>query len=239
MFGRQKQINPACRGEWSPLWLEDVVRDIGYSLRLLRRSPVFTCAAIFSLALGIGANTAICSLMDLVMLRMMPVREPERLVQLTKLKPGTGREGFCYPLFQHLQQNLKSFDGMFAHWSPAPREISIAGNPENVKVDWVSGSYFDVLGVSALAGRTFSSEVDRPGASPFAVISYGFWKRQFGSDPAVIGKTFHLNQIIFPIIVLTPREFFGVYAGRSPDITMPLSMARDAVIARGLSSALL
>ena len=78
MFGRQKQKKPACRGEWSTLWLEDVVRDIGYSLRLLRRSPVFTCTAMLSLALGIGANTAIFSLMDLVMLRMMPVPEPER-----------------------------------------------------------------------------------------------------------------------------------------------------------------
>ncbi len=221
MFGRQKQINPACRGEGSTLWLEDVVRDIGYSLRLLRRSPVFTFTAILSLALGIGANTAIFSLMDLVMLRMMPVREPERLVQITKIT-SSGRGSFSYPLFRHFQQNLKSFDGLFAYWFAGSREIGIAGNPEDVTVELVSGSYYEVLGVGAILGRTFSGEVEgAPGASPFAVISHRFWKRQFGSDLAVIGRTFQLNRTIFTIIGVTPPEFFGVLVGRTPDITIP------------------
>jgi predicted permease len=219
------------------LWLEDLVRDVSYGLRLLRRSPMFTCAAILSLALGIGANTAIFSLMDLVMLRMMPVREPERLVQFTKVT-SSGRGSFSYPQIQRLEQDLKSFDGLFAYWFAGPREIRIAGNPEEVKVELVSGSYYDVLGVEALVGRRFSREVNGvPGASPFAVISHSFWKRRFGSDPAVIGKTFQLNQTIFTIIGVTPPEFFGVLVGRAPDITIPLSV--EAAVRGGGGSSLL
>jgi predicted permease len=194
---------------------------------------MFTCAAVLSLALGIGANTAIFSLMDLVMLRMMPVREPERLVQFTKVT-SSGRGSFSYPQIQRLEQDLKSFDGLFAYWFAGPREIRIGGNPEDVKVELVSGSYYDVLGVEALVGSRFSREVNGvPGASPFAVISYSFWKRRFGSDPAVIGKTFQLNQTIFTIVGVTPPEFFGVLVGRAPDLTIPLSMEREV---RGVST---
>jgi predicted permease len=221
------------RDERSRLWLEDLVRDVSYGLRLLGRSPMFTCAAVLSLALGIGANIAIFSLMDLVMLRMMPVREPERLVQFTKVT-SSGRGSFSYPQIQRLEQDLKSFDGLFAYWFAGPREIRIGGNPEDVKVELVSGSYYDVLGVEALVGSRFSRDVNgAPGASPFAVISYSFWKRRFGSDPAVIGKTFQLNQTIFTIIGVTPPEFFGVLVGRAPDLTIPLSMEREV---RGVST---
>jgi putative ABC transport system permease protein len=219
----------------STLWLEDFVRDIGYGLRLLRRRPVVTCAAILSLALGIGANTAIFSLMDLVMLRMMPVREPARLVQFTKVT-SSGRGSFSYPLFQQLQRSLKSFDGLFAHWWAGRREINIGGSPETVNLELVSGSYYEVLGAGSAVGSTFSRDVDRaPGASPFAVISHNFWSRQFGSDPAVIGRTFQLNQTIFTIIGVTPPKFFGVIVGRAPDITIPLSMEAAARGGRGSS----
>ena len=121
-------------------WLEDFVADCRYGVRLLRRSPMFTCAAVLSLALGIGANTAIFSLMDAVMLRLMPVREPERLVQFVKYYPPYGRGNLSYPLFEQLQSGLRSFEGLFAESNVGRREILLGGQPEMVNVELVSGS---------------------------------------------------------------------------------------------------
>ncbi len=233
-FGGLEQAKEACRDARGARWLEDFLADGRYGARLLRRSPVFACAAVVSLALGIGANTAIFSLMDLVMLRMMPVREPEGLVQFQKHHPTYGRGAISYPLFQQFQRELQSFEGLLAHASLGRREISFGGQVEEADLELVSGSYHSVLGIRAWAGRTFAAEVDgAPGGSPVAVISHGYWKRRFGADPLAVGRTFQLNRTVFTIIGVTPPEFFGVFVGRAPEITLPLSM--DGVARGGQS----
>src|SRR5580700_10019881 len=154
-FGGADEIKEACRDARGARWLEDFIRDSRYGLRTLRRSPVFTGVAILSLALGIGANTAIFSLMDRVMFRMMPVRQPERLVQITRFHPPYGPVVMSYPLFQSLGKGLGSFEGLLARFRLGVRDITIDGNPESVDFDLVSGSYYKLLGVDAAIGQTF------------------------------------------------------------------------------------
>lgn len=224
-FGGVEQTKERCRDARGVRWVEDFFGDCRYGIRLLRRSPGFTCAAVISLALGIGANTAIFSLMDLVMLRSMPVREPDRLVQFQKYHPKYGRGAISYPLFERFGRELRSFEGLLAQASLGRREIRIDGQVDEADIELVSGAYYSVLGVRASAGRTFTAEVDRAlGASPVAVISNGYWKRRFGSDPSAVGRTFQLDQTVFTIIGVTPPEFFGMSVGRAPDITLPLAM---------------
>jgi predicted permease len=224
-FGGADEIKEACRDARGARWLQDFVRDCRYGLRVLGRSPVFTAVAILSLAFGIGANTAIFSLMDRVMFRMMPVRQPERLVQITRFHPPYGASSISYPLLQSLAKGLSSFEGLLARSPMGVRDIAIDGNPESVDFDLVSGSYFPLLGVNAIVGRTFGEETDRaPGASPVAVISYLYWQRRFASSPTVIGKTFRRLDTVFTIIGVTPPEFFGTVVGQEPDITVPITM---------------
>jgi len=224
-LGGLEQVKEACRDERRGRWLDDFLRDCRYGLRILARSPVFTAAAALSLALGIGANTAIFSLMDMVMFRMMPVREPERLVQFTKIHPEYGRGSISNPQFEQFQQELQSFDGLLAQSSLGKRDITFEGKTDTANVDLVSESYFSVLGVNAALGRMIDGMADR---KPVAVISDGYWKRQFGGDPGVIGKAFLLNQTMFTIIGVTPLEFFGTFVGRAPEIMVPLGMDAEA-----------
>ncbi len=160
--GNIAQAAEAVRDQSAIGWLADFLRDSRHGIRLLARTPVFTATAILSLALGIGANTAIFSLIDTVIRRMMPVHEPERLVQF-------GRD-LSYPLFRQFGQELRCFTDMFAHSSMGRRDVIFDEDPEAVSVEFVSGNYYSVLGVSAFAGRTFDFDVDR-NPTPVAV----FW----------------------------------------------------------------
>jgi predicted permease len=215
-------------------WLRDLGRDMQHGWRLLGRSPVFATAAIISLALGIGANTAIFSLVDAVLLRRLPVQEPNRLVQFVRERPPYGRSRISHPLYERFRDDVPGLDGALAEAWLGPRDVSFDGRPETVNLELVSGNYYTVLGVDAAAGRTFSAEADRPaGRHPVAVISDGFWLRRFARDPSAIGRTFVLNQTVFTVVGVTPPDFFGTQAGRSPDVTLPLSM--DAA-ARGSKS---
>ncbi len=212
------QAAEAVRDQGSIRWLGDFLRDSRHGIRLLGRSPLFTAAAIASLALGIGANTAIFSLMDAVILRMMPVHEPERLVQF-------GRD-LSYPLFRRFGQELHCFTDMFAQSSMGRRDVIFDQEPEPVNVEFVSGGYYSVLGVSAFAGRTFDPDIDR-NPTPVAVISHAFWKRRFALDPAVIGRSFRWNDRVFTIVGVTSPDFHGVVPGMLPEITLPLSMSAE------------
>jgi predicted permease len=218
--GGVAQAAEAVRDQGTIRWLSDFLRDSRHGIRLLARTPVFTAAAIVSLALGIGANTAIFSLVDAVILRMMPVHEPERLVQF-------GRD-LSYPLFRQFGQELHCFTDMFAQssMSMSRHDVVFEGEPEVVNAEMVSSNYYSVLGVSAFAGRIFDPEIDR-NPTPVAVISYAYWKRRFAVDPAVIGRAFRWNGRVFTIIGVTPPEFHGVVAGTLPEITLPLSMAGE------------
>jgi predicted permease len=218
--GGLSQAADAMRDQGTLRWLSDFLRDSRHGIRLLARTPVFTAAAIVSLALGIGANTAIFSLIDAVILRSMPVHEPERLVQF-----GGGRV-LTYPLFRQFGQELHCFTDMFAQSSLGRRDVIFDEELEAVSAEVVSGNYYSMLGVSAFAGRTLDPGIDRNPA-PVAVISHAYWMRRFGLNPAAIGRTFRWNGRVFTIIGVTPPDFHGVVAGTLPEITAPLSMAGE------------
>jgi len=195
---------------------------------LLRRVPVFTTVAVLSLALGIGSTTAVFTLVDRAILRDLPVREPGALVEFIRFW-GDRRSNHAYPHFQQYRQDLQSFDGLIAQSWIGERDIAIDGRPETATIEMVTGGYYRVLGVEADIGRTFTDDVDgAPGASPVAVISHAYWERRFGSDPAVIGKTFRRLSTVFTIIGVMHRDFQGVVFGRVADITLPVSMADEA-----------
>jgi putative ABC transport system permease protein len=218
--GGVAQAAEAVRDQATIRWFRDFLRDSRHGIRLLARTPTFTTAAIVSLALGIGANTAIFSLVDAVVLRMMPVHEPEQLVQFSR--------DLSYPLFRRFRDELRCFTDMFAHSPMGQRDITFDGEPEAANIEFVSGNFFSVLGVPAFAGRTFHPEIDlKP--TPQAVISHAYWKRRFALDPAVIGRSFRWNGHVFTIIGITPPEFRGVVPGIAPEITAPLSMAGEVL----------
>ena len=234
LFGSVSLYKEQCRDARGTRWVQDFIQDCRYGLRVLGRSPAFASVAILSLALGIGAATAIFSLMDRVMFRTLPVREPARLVQITRFHPPYGQVTFSYPLMQEISKQLSSFEGLLAYHDLGTRDITIDGNPEAAHFDLVSGSYYPLLGVTAAIGRTFAQEVDSaPGASAVAVISHRYWEHRFASDPAVVGKTFRRLGTLFTIIGVTPPEFFGTVVGQEPDITVPLTM--DAQVRGGKS----
>jgi predicted permease len=222
-FGGVEQIKEECR-DVRGRWLEDLGKDLNYTLRTLRRSPGFLVVSVMSLALGIGANTAIFSLINAVMLRPLPVQEPERLVQITRLMPN-GKPGVVsYPLFQYFRDNLKSISGAASELSGEPA-VLMDGAEEVVSAEFVSGAHFPVLGMEAAAGRLLEPGDDAISpASPAAVISYRYWQRRFGLNPAAIGKTFAVRDIVFTIVGVTPPRYQGTRPGRDPDITLPLTM---------------
>jgi len=201
-----------------PMWLIDVARDIRYGVRLLARHPGFTLVAVLTLALGIGANTAIFSLINSVMLRPLPVRDPGRLAVVG----GIGR-GF--PAWEWLQREAGRFDGVAA-WGPSQFDLSAGGKTHWVDGLWASGSFFDTLGVPAVLGRTLIDADDRRGAQPVTVISYAFWQREFGGSADVVGRSLPINRTDFTIVGVTPPGFFGPVVGRTFDVVVPLSAFR-------------
>jgi predicted permease len=222
-FGGIEQVKEECR-DVQGRWLEDFGQDLRYAARTLRRSPGFLAVSVLSLALGIGANTAIFSLIDAVMLRSLPVREPERLVQVTRLTPA-GKPGVVsYPLFQYFRDNLKSISGAAAELSSSPA-VLMDGAEEMVNVEMVSGDHYSLLGLEPAAGRLLEPADDTISpASPAAVISYRYWQRRFGLNSAAIGKTFIVQNKVFTIVGVTPPRYAGTRPGRDPEITLPLLM---------------
>lgn len=207
-------------------FLESLIQDIGYALRLLRRSPIFTAAVTLSLALGIGANTAIFSLIDAVMWRTLPVKDPEGLVLLTHSRGTAFEGGFTYQQYRIMRRQEGRGFTQLAAWSPVRLNISIEGSLEpTTDGQLVSGNYFSLLGVSPIAGRSILPEDDQvPNGHPVAMMSYGYWKRRFGLSPSVIGRDISISGTEFTIIGVTPPEFFGVQVGSSPSLFLPVMM---------------
>src|SRR5215475_1636581 len=207
-------------------------QDLRYGARMLMKNPGLTSVAALTLALGIGANTAMFSLIDAVLLKSLPVRKPDELVLLS------GEYSY------HGLRILREYDQVstgLAAFTDVRLGVSIAGQDEpTVLGHLVSGKYFSVLGVHPIIGRLLVDDDDRaPGAHPVAVISYGYWSRRFGADPAVVGKTIRLAGMPFTIIGVTPPEFFGVEVGRSPDIFAPVMMAPQFIDAPPGSNSIL
>ncbi|PYT32974.1 MAG: hypothetical protein DMG57_00085 [Acidobacteria bacterium] len=242
LFGNQLLLKERTRDMDTVRWIETLWQDLRYGLRSLRKSPGFTTVAVLSLALGIGANTAIFSVVDAVLLKMLPVKQPERLVELGPFVPSINARGerynFSYPLFKEVRDRSLSFSGVFAALDGTRTMDLIQPGPgrqtEKAEVQLVSGEYFQVLGVNAIAGRILTPEDNKiAGANAVAVISYGFWKRRFARDYSVIGRRSTLNDLPFTIVGVTPPEFFGESVGRAPDIWIPLTM--QPALDRGMS----
>ena len=239
-FGNPTFLKEQTRDTWGWTWLEQIAQDLRYGLRQLGRSPGFTLAVVLSLALGIGANTAIFSLIDAVMLRMLPVKSPERLVLLnwvSQKRPAAmvvqsgysdsdethwSCSSFAYPSFEEFRNHNQSFSSLFGFISLDRANINIDGQASLAEGELVTGDYFSGLGVSAILGRAITTDDEKPSAPRVAVISYGYWSRQFGSSPAVIGKHVEIKTVPFTIVGVAPPEFFGIQPGRAVEFWAPL-----------------
>jgi predicted permease len=203
-------------------WLEDLIQDLRYALRMARRAPGFAAVAVLSLTLGIGANAAIFSVINGALLRPLPVARPDRLVMLARLSPDGRPLSLPYRLFEMLRGRMRSASGVLA---VATREQTavINGNDDLVSVDMVSGAYFDVLGIRPESGRTLVPADDVPApAAPAAVISDAVWRRHFGRAPNAIGATITLPSGVFTIVGVAPPSFHGVTRSRAADVIVPL-----------------
>jgi predicted permease len=204
--------------------MEAIARDVTYALRLLRRSPGFTLAVVLSLGLGIGANTAIFTLLDAVLWRMLPIRDPEHLLVVGRQFERVVGTGFNYANYRLLRENNAVAD--VEGYTTAPINVSVAGPPEpSIQGQLVSGGYFNLLGVSPSIGRSIAPEDDlMPNGHPVVMLSHGYWERRFARDPSVVGRTIRLSALPFTIVGVTPPEFFGVEIGVAPDVFIPLMM---------------
>jgi putative ABC transport system permease protein len=222
-FGNPTLLKELAREKWGWRSLEILLQDLRYALRMLRRSPGFTTVAVLSLALGIGANTAIFSLLDAVLLKMLPIQKPEEL-EVIGLRGRQGAATFSYPAFRHLRDHNEVFSGMFAR-TTVPVTVVTTGSSERATAELVSGSFFSTLGARPTLGRLFTNEDDRtPLAHPVAVLSYNFWQRSLGRDPNAVGKTIRIDNHPFNVVGVVQRGFFGVEVGSAPDIWVPMMM---------------
>ena len=236
IFGNVTLHKEVMREMWGWTSLERLGQDLRYAVRMMRQSPGFTLVAVLSLALGIGGNTAIFSLMNAVMLRSLPVQQPDRLLLFGKGRwsgitdglPDRSWQLFSYPFYRDVQRQSEVFAGVAAMMSlPNDARAVVGGSreQESVHARLVSGTYFDVLGVKPAAGRTFTDAEDQaPGAHPVAVVSYSWWQRRFARDPSLLGKTLSIGATDYTIVGVAPPEFFGTSVGESPDLWVPLAM---------------
>jgi predicted permease len=226
-FGGVDQIKEVYRERRGLPVVETTLQDLRFAIRVLSRSPVYTAVVVLTLAIGIGANTAIFSLVDAVLIKMLPVRNPEQLVAINTFNQRGERVNFSYPLFVQLRDKTQTFKGVFTAIDGAS-DLEMIGPADQtlpVEVQLVSGEYFPVLGVNAIAGRTLTVEDNKvQGAHPVAVISYSFWRNMLGGDTSIVGKGIKLKDQPFTIVGVTPAEFFGESVGRAPDIWVPLMM---------------
>lgn len=233
-LGGFTQVREEVRDVWLTQWLRDFAYDLRFSLRSFRRSPSFTATALLSLALGIGATTAIYSLVDQVMLHVLPVREPERLV-LVDWKGDQAANGFgsynlmSYPICLDLQQQHRIFEGVLCR-AATTVNLSTGGDYRPAAAEIVSGSYFSVLGVGASLGRVLGNDDDRPfGADPVVVLAYDYWRTQLASDPNVVGRKVLVNQHPMTVVGVAAAVFRGIDVGEVPALWIPASMSAQAI----------
>jgi predicted permease len=209
-------------------WIDGFWRDLKHGGRLLRRNPAFAIVATLSLALGIGANTAIFQLLEAVQFRTLPVKDARNLLEVHLVDDNrsgnfTGRRVMLTnPLWEQIRANQQAFSGIFA-WNVKTFDLAAGGQSRPAQGLWVSGEFFQVLGVEPVAGRLLTMRDDVRGcASPGAVISYAFWQREYGGDASAIGRTIRLDGRPFEIVGVTPATFFGVETGRTFDVAVPI-----------------
>ncbi len=233
-LGGREQVKEKVRDVRVGHQIEILWQDLRYALRTLGRNPGFAAVAALTLGLGIGANTAIFSLIDAILLKRLPVKQPEQLVLLRHADSRGTENTFAYRTYEEFRDQNQVLSGLLAY-HPLRLTVSVDGQPESAEAgQLVSGNYYSVLGVDAALGRTITPDDDRaPGESPVCVISFNYWQRRFGGDPAVVGKTIHLSGAPFTIIGVSQREFFGLEVGASLDISAPLMMRRQVTAEGG------
>ncbi len=218
--------------------LDRALQDVRFAVRTLARNPGVTSIAVLSLALGIGANTAIFSIIDTVLVKLLPVHNPQELVLLSdpassgvSMGSQDGVRGlFSYGEYEHIRDKQQVFTGMYASESSLNRvNASVDGGaPEEIRARLVTGSYWSVLGVNALLGRTFTAADDSsPHNAPYAVISYAYWNKRFGRSADVLGKQIKINKAALTVLGVGPAGFFGETVGDAPDVWIPMMMQPD------------
>jgi len=224
-FGNVVRAEETAREMWHWLWLETLVQDIRFGLRMLAKNPGFTLVAVITLALGIGANTAIFSLINTVMLRYLPVEKPVELVQVGMLTHRPGEHGpqpvFTNPLWEQIRDQQDIFSGVFG-WGDARFDLALSGAAQYVKGLWVSGDFFQTLGVRPAVGRLITTADDQRGCAGVAVLSYGFWQNHFGGAESAIGSTISLDNHVLPIVGVAAPGFYGVNVGTKFDVALPV-----------------
>ena len=211
--------------------------DLRDAFRALKATPVVSVVAILSLALGIGANTAIFSILDSLMIRALPVKDPQHLAVIGSGRQGGGRDSWTNPIWEQIRDRQQLFDGAFA-WSSGRLNLSQSAETEYVDGMWTSGRIFEVLGVQPILGRTFTDADDRRGGGPdgpVAVISYRYWQSRYSGAVDVIGQSLTIERVTYTVVGVTPPGFFGVDVGRTFDIAIPLG---TEPLVRGKESAL-
>jgi predicted permease len=208
--------------------MDTLRQDLTYALRTLRRNPGFASVVILTLGLGIGANAAIFTILDQVLLRQLPVQKPDELVMLDGPGPFSGRthndHTFSYPMYQDIRDRNQVMSGVLARF-PASITLTYKGQAERADSEAVSGNYFDVLGVRPALGRLLSPDDDRaPGGHPVVVLTHGFWQRRFSRDTSILNQTLHVNGTPMTVVGVAPRGFVGTDVVSAPDVFVPLMM---------------
>ncbi len=247
-FGNVARVQEETREVWSIVWLERLAQDVRYGLRILRLSPGFAIVVVLTLALGIGANTAIFSLIDAVMLRSLPVENPKQLVVLrwdarnspdihgymssgdcpSDLARGAANPSGCSfsePMFRAIAE-ANAFSGVAAFSNTGRLDLTGNGPASVISGQIVSGDFFRTMGVPAAAGRMLQPSDDAPSAAPVAVLNYGYWQSAFGGSRDVIGRTIELNNVPFTIVGVAQSRFTGITPGSDYDVWLPLSTAQ-------------
>ena len=244
-FGNPTFLKEETRGTWGWLWLEQIGQDFRYGARMLRKSPGFTAVAILTLALGIGANTAIFSLIDVILLRPLPVRDSDRVVLLKwearkrPLMNGSSSYGFCYtggepasgascsfsrPFFEHLQSQVGVFSSVTAFVGSPDVHLNKNGERTIVSSPLVSGEFFQTMGVRAALGRLLHPSDDLANSPPVAILDYGYWQTEFGGDRSIVGKTIDVDNIPLTVVGVAEPNFGQMVPGQGWDMWLPLSL---------------
>jgi predicted permease len=222
-LGNIELVKETTRDVWGWRWIADAAQDVRYGLRMLRKSPGFTAVAVLTLALGIGANAAIFSILDPLLLRKLPVQNPDQLVLIHSagsLETLDGSDGPDFPLYR---DNNHVFSDVFADVGISSYQITQNGATSSVNGDAVSGNYFNALGVHPFAGRLLNPGGHGSAENPEIVLSFDYWKSAFGGDIAAIGKTIPIGNLLYTIVGVTPPEFFGLVVGKTPDFYLPMA----------------
>jgi macrolide transport system ATP-binding/permease protein len=247
-LGNIASLRENTRALWTWVWLEQLSQDLRYALRTMRKNRAFTALAVLSLALGIGANTAIYSFMDAILLRSLPVPDPASLVVLNwqsriprtederrafvmQSQNGTAYEDpaigwtsgiFPFPAFELLHKADTVFSSVFAYYRAGRLNVIARGEADVASGEYVSGDYFSGLSVSPVAGRVLVADDDRPGATSVAVVSFAVGHKYFGESSNAVGQSIQINSVPFTIVGVTPPDFFGVDPASAPDFYLPM-----------------